>query len=654
MSRINDFISKFTAPVIGKRYLGFLPGSLPVSEQNWGQHDFLSANEASLYVNRAVTKRAEKVGEIEFILKNAKGETIDQRNDLLDLLYKPNKVFTGRQFWALTQKYLDLTGEAYIYIERERQLFESSKIVGLHILRPDLMTPKYGDSGEITEYEYRTTEKTITYKPAEVLFLFNPDPKNPLRGQSLLKAGVNAIQTEKQISTYHSRVLQNGGKVEGVFQFKTAPLTKEQLTEMKEQYKKNYAEAKRAGIPLFLGGDATYTKTGLTPDELSYLEAKKMTLEDISILTGVPKAVLGSMDDVQYSNADASIRIFLRETIRPLLRTLTTALDEVLFPDDLTLDFVDPTPENMEEKLKETETGIRNYFMTINEARARHGLEDIEGGDEIYIPFNMMALGASAPGTVAPTGKRLKSTNGHPLAEAEARQVYGQVMIKRMDSREVRFNKRLKDYLEAQRDRIITDLKGEKTFRKQKTLDDLLRLDVEVKLGKEVFTPVLTELLKEAGIDAMELVGSGYDFNVNADIVSWIDNRTTVFLTQINETTFGELRSVFAESLAAGDSRDALVRRIEATYGDITKARAQTIARTEVHNSTQYGTLEGYKQAGLETKIWVAVLDASTRHSHAYADGEERPIGMPFSNGLMMPGDPRGPAEEVINCRCTI
>ena len=64
--------------------------------------------------------------------------------------------------------------------------------------------------------------------------------------------------------------------------------------------------------------------------------------------------------------------------------------------------------------------------------------------------------------------------------------------------------------------------------------------------------------------------------------------------------------------------------------------------------------MEGYKQAGLTTKIWVAVQDGETRDSHAITDGEEKPINMAFSNGLMFPGDPNGSAEEVINCRCVI
>jgi SPP1 gp7 family putative phage head morphogenesis protein len=164
----------------------------------------------------------------------------------------------------------------------------------------------------------------------------------------------------------------------------------------------------------------------------------------------------------------------------------------------------------------------------------------------------------------------------------------------------------------------------------------------------------MTELLRQAGIDAMEFAGSAGAFVLTDQIQSWILNRADIFLRRINDTTFKELSQAFADSLAAEEGREGLINRIQNTYGNINKARAGLIARTEVHNSTQYGTIQGYKQGGLTIKIWVAVMDGATRDSHAAVDGEERPIDRPFSNGLMFPGDPNGPAEEVINCRCVI
>lgn len=656
--RFTEILKSLGNRVIGKRlYQGIINGGLPINENAWNGTDFLRAFEISLYVNKALTKRSEKVGEIEFVLRDNNNEIIDDTKGLLDILYKPNPLLTGRQFWGLWQNYFDIYGATYIFVERGSELFgPKNKILGLHLLRPDLVKPFFNDDGTVSKYEYKQENgETTTYQGEQVLYIYRPDPRNPLKGMSLLKAGINAIQTETQISTYHARVLANGGKVESMFKFNTT-LNKEQLGEIKDQYRKEYAGAKKSGTPLFVGGDADYKRLGLTPEELSFLEAKKVTLEDICILTSVPKAILASFDDIQYSNAEASIRVFLRETIRPQLQTLATALDEMLFPDkSINLGFVDPTPENVEEGLKMIESGIKNSYMTINEARSKQGLDPVDGGDKILVPFNMIPLGEdiSAGGTKSIFKK---GEVDHPLKDADIRRVYWKMQIKRLDTRERRFRKTVDTYFDNQMNKLIDTLEPTvtRTFRRKDLLNEIFNLELELQIGKDLFGPVLEELLKQAGIDALSFIGSTYEFNFTGAMAGWLDSRQSIFLRQINETTFKELKNQFEQSLELEESRDKLIRRIKDTYGNIKKSRATMIARTEVHNVTQYGTIEGYKQAGLTTKIWVAVLDSETRPSHAYLDGEEKPIDVPFSNGLMFPGDPAGPADEVINCRCVV
>lgn len=660
MASIRDIFNKTIGRVTGKRYLGLLPGNLPVNTQSWGADQFLNAQEISLYVNRALNKRAEKVSEIEWLLRDSRGDEIE-KHPTLDVLKKPNKAFTAFEFWKLYQIYYDVVGEVYLLKDANREIFEpSAKLSALHFLIPTYVTPHFDKrTGEPTKYVYKTPETETEYRPEQVLYVRNPNPRQPLRGVSLLKAGVPSIQTEMQISAYHSRILENGGKVEGVFKFETPTLTENQLATLKDQYKKEYADARKAGIPLFLGGNADYVKTGLTPDELSYLEAKKMTLEDICILTGVPKSILASTNDVKFDNADADRSIFLRETIKPLLTSLTTALDMTLFPDDTELTFVDPTPENTDIELKEIDNGIKNYYMTINEAREKRGLDPIDNGDVILVPFNLVPLGTGAtPKEPAEEeeekGFRNKST--HPNSDPDVREMWGKMQLKRMDNREKPVLKAMKEYFEEQRDRIVQSVSpaNKRVFRKKDLIEETMSIELEVKLGKEKLLPLMMSVLEEAGSDALTLVGSDYAFNITSDIAGWLDSRVNLFMNQINETTFNTLKEQFAESLASEEGRDELVRRIEDTYGNINESRAATIARTEVHNATQYGTVEGYKQSGLTTKIWVTVGDGSVRDSHASIDGEEKPIDAAFSNGLMFPGDPRGDASETVNCRCTI
>ncbi len=85
---------------------------------------------------------------------------------------------------------------------------------------------------------------------------------------------------------------------------------------------------------------------------------------------------------------------------------------------------------------------------------------------------------------------------------------------------------------------------------------------------------------------------------------------------------------------------------------------AMRITRTEAHRISQqaaYDALKKAKDNGADVvKQWDATLDKRTRPSHARVDGEIRELDESFSNGLMRPGDPRGRAAEVINCRCQL
>lgn len=648
-----NFNSLFRA----KSFTGiFETGWLKRQPLSWGPTDFLNAYEISLYTNKAIEKRAEKVGEIEFIARDKKGQEVPN-DPLVKLLTNPNKLFTGSQFWSLHQKYKDLTGSAYILLENKREIFEAKSITSMHLLRPDKCKPNFNDDGTLLNVEYQKFDgsKEI-YETDRIIYSFRPDPKKPLEGISLLKAGARAIDTEQQISEYHANILKNAGKVEGVFKFKTDRLTPTQLKEIKESYEKELAGARKAGRPMFLGGDAEYTRLGLTPDELSYLEAKKMSLNDIVILTGVPKALLGSIDDVKFSNAEQSLRIFLSETIRPELKNLTDVLNEKLFPGDVKLDFIDPTPENREELRKDLETANIVHALTVNEYREALGYDSIEGGDKIYATFNIAPLATEQ----TQPNKSVKTKEGkefnHPLKDVDNRRAYEKAELKRKQAGEKLFKKELDKYLDGQKKRIVGEL--EKGFTKD-IIDEIFNLELEVSLAKESLIPIITQLFEEAGESGFNLGDTSGAFRVTPDIRSSIESRMDFFSRSMNKTTFNELKNDFQVSVNAGEGRKQLIRRLSNRYEDISKGRANTIARTETLVAVEQGKNEGYKQAGIPIKIWVATFQ-NTRDTHASMDGQEVPVDQAFQSpsgaSLRFPGDSGlgASASETVNCQCSI
>lgn len=129
-----------------------------------------------------------------------------------------------------------------------------------------------------------------------------------------------------------------------------------------------------------------------------------------------------------------------------------------------------------------------------------------------------------------------------------------------------------------------------------------------------------------------------------------------------NELWFNA-RQALAEGIAAGESQPALTARVKAAVG-VSTPRARVIARTESHgarNVAAVATLQRFESEyavgpDVMRKQWQATEDERTRHTHDEADGQTVAFGDPFTVGgfsLAFPGDPAGPPQEVIACRCT-
>lgn len=75
--------------------------------------------------------------------------------------------------------------------------------------------------------------------------------------------------------------------------------------------------------------------------------------------------------------------------------------------------------------------------------------------------------------------------------------------------------------------------------------------------------------------------------------------------------------------------------------------------RTAINGAENAGRMDAMLARG-GSKRWVTVQDERVRDSHAELHGMVVPVDEEFPNGLMFPGDPSGPPEEVYNCRCSL
>ncbi len=619
-----------------KRFLGSVSNGFSEYKLNWKTTEYMKTYANSVYVYAAVRKRAEKVGEIKFTLK--RGDKDITNDPILDILNKPNDLQSKNEFFELYQIYKDLTGSSYIYVERS-----GSKVVGLHNLRPDWITEMRSKAdGSVVGYEYGQKNK-VKFAPEDVIATHFPSPLASTGGQSPIQTGRRVIDAQIQLEEYHANVLHNGGKLEGIFNVKTETLTDEQIKELKKQYSQGYAGAQKSGLPFFAYGGMEYQNLGLTPSELSYIDSKKFTRADILALYGVPLAIIDSSDlgALGSNGYDAALKIFLSETVRPLQDNLVQKLNQFLVDPALTLGYIDPSPANTEVILKEVESGIKNYYMTTNEARIMRGLSPIKGGDVIQTPFNLVPQEA----VVSKHAVKKKSFE-HPLKSKEFREKYYKGYRRGLTKDIKKFKKQLEKYLSDQKGRVLGN--DAKNF-----VSDRFNFQEENKIGIEMMLPILDEIYSDSGQEIFTLFGDG-TFKVTPRARESLEKRAEFFINEINETTFAELTQTFENSIEDNLTRAELVDAVSDLYdGRIGDTRAKMIVRTETHHAIEEAKLDGYDQVGVPIKIWVHnPISENPRPEHMAIDGEEQLLREPFSNGLMYPGD--GSADESINCNCTI
>lgn len=208
--------------------------------------------------------------------------------------------------------------------------------------------------------------------------------------------------------------------------------------------------------------------------------------------------------------------------------------------------------------------------------------------------------------------------------------------------------------------------------------DELKRNGIEAARAKlrseflnEEIAPVILEIHEEAGVfmanktlsalrkEKVKLKYRGFGFN--EEWARDIKDYFRVYLLNksvfpISETTRNRILEVLEKAIDEGWGVDEIVAKINDL--EQIRGRARMIVRTETTRAANYGTFLGAEKFDYEVeKEWIAVDDNRTRrtHSHAFGvDGQLRDIDQRFSNGLLFPGDPSGPAKEVVNCRCAL
>lgn len=354
-------------------------------------------------------------------IKSTTGDDVVELEDhpLAVLLDKANSNMTGPELFELTWAYLELTGNAYWYLERQEiggaGVPARSVPIGLWPLMSQYVKVVPDEANIVAGYLYGKSDRdAVAYDRSEIIHFRYPNPRNLLYGMGPAQAAACAARRMEARSEYEQAMWDNdatptlGISIEG-------NLSPESRKRLLEQFRQTYGGPQNKGKPIVLEGGMTVAPIGMAPQDTQMLENARFSREEIAAVFGVPMTLL-EMSDANRASAEAGNTSYLAQTIVPRLARMESKLNEELCPlfDDsgrLFVQFDDPVPENVQADLDARTRYIQVGVLSPNEVRAEMGLGPRDGGDEYK-------AAASQPPQLQPGAQEPQTRAYHPQADA--------------------------------------------------------------------------------------------------------------------------------------------------------------------------------------------------------------------------------------------
>ena len=181
----------------------------------------------------------------------------------------------------------------------------------------------------------------------------------------------------------------NGAQIGGVLETEQA-LNKEQRDIIEESWNRKYQGSDNSGKTALLSNGVKYRQTGKAVDQ-NDINARKLTITDISNITGVPVTLLGQTET--FNNSELLNRMFVQYTLRSWTKRIESEFNSKLFPRSqwgktfvkFDLDGLLQGDTDSRARLYQTMYNIR--ALNPNEIRKKEGLNGYDGGDEYGMPL---------------------------------------------------------------------------------------------------------------------------------------------------------------------------------------------------------------------------------------------------------------------------
>lgn len=628
---------------------------------------------ASVY--KAIKAVADNITQANLVFKDWKTEEKIKAEDLTRLFERPNPYMSRTYFLQAVAGYYALTGEIFIVKGRSigQEIGTKRLPAELWVFNPskaEHIIKKIDGVDTLVGWKYGQT----FFEKDEVIFDRDFNPYDNWRGLSPLKPIAKQIDIDWASLIYNKTFFDNDA-TPSLMLTTDKNLNPDQRTRIQEYWEKRHKGMSKAHKVAVMEAGLKAEKLSVSPRDMDFIEQKRYTREEILGIWKVPKALFNITDDLNYATFTGQIKAFWLYGLMPILKRIEDAFNAGLITDynpQIYCEFdLSQVPAFQEDFKDQVELAQKLFAIgfTANEISNKFGwgFDDAPHRDIAWIPFNLVPADiASSPNSNVqddPSSSQGEQPEKQISAQKDQKHTKREISAKderiwkgflqRHTQIERGLMSKIKRFFYEQRRDVLTQIGSE-----EKQVKDVAEISFHINWAEQIdkLKKYVSEYLNlgiEQGIDlGKELAG----IEVNTELMSmksrsYLAHRADK-ITGIVATVRRQIHDQIRSGVNDGETIVQIADRVRNVY-NMASSRALTIARTETTGTVNGGSQLYYEEAGVGRKQWLTAGDEVVRDNHIAINGEIVRTEECFSNGLRFAGDD-GPAEETINCRCTI
>jgi len=374
--------------------------------------DYLEAYSKIGAVYACVSLIASSFARVPWHFEDALGNDV-RRDDLRQVLRRPNPYLSGLELFEATVTHLELAGNAFWYLSEVdgSGIFDSDASGALitdahgrprassrphfgrpreiHYLEPDRVSIAKGAGGAPVGYVYRTGSTDVPLEPDWVVHFKYFNPLDRWWGMGVIQAAAVKLETDHYTERWNRNFFKNSARPDGVLETDRT-LSAGEFERLREEWRKGHLGAESAHRTAILEAGLKYKQIAASQKDIDFLAGRELTREEICSMFGVPPAKIGVLRYANYANAREQDKTFWAETMEPKLARFAARVTAELcarYDPALELKFADVTPQDVAQQAEVAVKLANAGLRTINELRAEFKWGDpVSWGDKWWAP----------------------------------------------------------------------------------------------------------------------------------------------------------------------------------------------------------------------------------------------------------------------------